>query len=360
MNVRLTRAKFLEHFANHGAVPGRCSGHMAPALGLPCSSPRPPSSGCPSLPGEGGARAPMCCPPVVRASLLVVSSTGAGGWAKRTSRPRGGACPRDSCSGRMSTARHRRGHVNARRLQVGRRCTRRLNPRRAQSVMLQYLPEPRSELPPATVPQLARRRRQIVVPQHRRRRAQRPERPLNARHQRLECLAQRQRHIRPAAVAQHPLEQQVRKRHTPNRDSQGARVREVERRFPGPAPPPARNTPRDPDRAAPATRALAAATSVAGPAQCGQDAAHRATRTASAPATAPPRRPPTEAPPPTATRPQTDPPASATSAAPSPPTARPRAASGAPSARPSPPRPRPPTPSSPPSASLVIAAPARR
>ena len=34
----------------------------------------------------------------------------------------------------------------------------RLNPRRAQSVMLQYLPEPRSELPPATAPQLARRR----------------------------------------------------------------------------------------------------------------------------------------------------------------------------------------------------------
>ena len=33
---------------------------------------------------------------------LVVSSTGAGGWAKRTSRPRGGACPRDSCSGRMN------------------------------------------------------------------------------------------------------------------------------------------------------------------------------------------------------------------------------------------------------------------
>ena len=67
---------------------------------------------------------------------------------------------------------------------------------------------------------------------HRRHRTQRPERALQPRHQRLERLAQRQRHIRPSAVAQHPLEQQVPERLPSNRHSQRARVREVERRFP--------------------------------------------------------------------------------------------------------------------------------
>ena len=67
---------------------------------------------------------------------------------------------------------------------------------------------------------------------HRRHRPQRPQRVLQARHQRLERLAQRQPHIRPMAVAQHPLEQQVRERHASQRHPQVARVGEVERRLP--------------------------------------------------------------------------------------------------------------------------------
>ena len=107
-----------------------------------------------------------------------------------------------------------------------------LNPRRAQPVVLQHLPEPHRQLAPAAAPQLVRRRRQVVVPQHRRHSAQRPQRTLQTRHQRLERLAQRQPHIRPPAVAQYPLEQQVREPNAPKRHSQPARVGEVERRLP--------------------------------------------------------------------------------------------------------------------------------
>ncbi len=98
--------------------------------------------------------------------------------------------------------------------------------------MLQHLPEPRRQLTTAATPQLVRRRRQVVVTEHRRHRSQRPQRALQARHQRLERLAQRQLHIRPSAVAQHPLEQQVRERHAPKRHPQVAQVGEVERRLP--------------------------------------------------------------------------------------------------------------------------------
>ena len=98
--------------------------------------------------------------------------------------------------------------------------------------MVQHRLEPHRQLPPAAPLQLVRRRRQIVVTKHRRHRTQRPERALQPRHQRLERLAQRQRHIRPSAVAQHPLEQQVPERLAPYRHPQAARVREVERRFP--------------------------------------------------------------------------------------------------------------------------------
>ena len=108
----------------------------------------------------------------------------------------------------------------------------RLDPRRAQPVVVQHLLEPHRQLAPAAALQLVRRRRQVVVSKHRRHRAQRPQRTLQAGHQRLERLAQRQRHIRPPAVAQYPLEQQVRERDPPNRHPQRARVREVERRFP--------------------------------------------------------------------------------------------------------------------------------
>ena len=108
----------------------------------------------------------------------------------------------------------------------------RLDPRRAQPVVVQHFPEPHRQLTTAAAPQLVRRRRQVVVTKHRRHRSQRPQRALQARHQRLERLAQRQRHIRPPAVAQHTLEQQVRERHAPQRHPKVARVAEVERRFP--------------------------------------------------------------------------------------------------------------------------------
>ena len=108
----------------------------------------------------------------------------------------------------------------------------RLDPRRAQPVVVQHLPEPHRQLTTAAAPQLVRRRRQVVVTKHRRNRAQRPQRALEPRHQGLERLAPRQRHIRPPAVAQHPLEQQMRERHAPQRHPQVARVAEVERRFP--------------------------------------------------------------------------------------------------------------------------------
>ena len=108
----------------------------------------------------------------------------------------------------------------------------RLDPRRAQIVVVQHLPEPRRQLTTAAAPQLVRRRRQVVVTKHRRHRPQRPQRALDPGHQRLERFAQRQPHIRPPAVAQHPLEQQVRERHTPKRHPQLAQVGEVERRLP--------------------------------------------------------------------------------------------------------------------------------
>ena len=98
--------------------------------------------------------------------------------------------------------------------------------------MVQHLPEPHRQLTTAAAPQLVRRRRQVVVTKHRRHRPQRPQRALQARHQRLERLAQRQLHIRPPAVAQHPLEHQVRERHAPKRHPQIAQVGEVERRLP--------------------------------------------------------------------------------------------------------------------------------
>ena len=54
----------------------------------------------------------------------------------------------------------------------------RLDPRRAQPVMVQHLLEPHRQLPPAAPLQLVRRRRQIVVTKPRRRRPQRPQRAL--------------------------------------------------------------------------------------------------------------------------------------------------------------------------------------
>ena len=108
----------------------------------------------------------------------------------------------------------------------------RLDPRRTQPVVVQHLPEPHRQLTTAAAPQLVRRRRQVVVTKHRRHRPQRPERALQTRHQGLERLAQRQLNVRPTAVAQHPLEQQVRESHAPKRHPQVAQVREVERRFP--------------------------------------------------------------------------------------------------------------------------------
>ena len=106
------------------------------------------------------------------------------------------------------------------------------DPRRVQPVVLQHLPEPRRQLAATAAFQLVRRRRQVVVTKQRRHRAQHPQRPLQPGHQRLERLAQRQSHIRPLALAEHPLEQQVRERHAPDRHPEVTRIGEVERRFP--------------------------------------------------------------------------------------------------------------------------------
>ena len=134
----------------------------------------------------------------------------------------------------------------------------RLDPRRPQLVVVHHLLEPRRQLASAAALQLVCRRRQIGVTKHRRHRARRPQRALQARHQRLKRLAQRQPHIRSLAVAEQPLEQQVRETRTPrivtakslpsvksNAASRAARA-------------PAQSRPRGPDRTAYASRGPAA------------------------------------------------------------------------------------------------------
>ena len=234
----------------------------------------------------------------------------------------------------------------------------RLDPRRVQPVVVQHLLETRRQLTPTAALQLVRRRRQVVVTKHRRHRPQHPQRGLQTGHQRLERLAQRQSHIRPLAVAQHPLEQQVRERYAPERHAQVARVREVERRFPTrnrhllkvdlairtvlhpPLPDPPLQRPKLPrlkaTRMTPAQRLeqrqhLQPAVGIGHQLRHHLRLPHRGERVLP--------RPP---------RP----------AAPSPSTATRRSATGAPSARSFPPPPRPPPTSSPTSVSLAIAEPA--
>jgi len=103
------------------------------------------------------------------------------------------------------------------------------DPRRAETIMLKHATESRGELSAATALQLMRRRRQIVVPQHRRHRPERPHRRLQAGDERFKRLARRQRHIRPAAEAEDPFEEQVGKGLTLDRHAQRARVGEIER-----------------------------------------------------------------------------------------------------------------------------------
>jgi hypothetical protein len=104
----------------------------------------------------------------------------------------------------------------------------RLDPGRAQSVMIQHAAEALRELPPAAPLELMRRGRQIVVPDHRGDRAQRPQRALQPRDERFKGLARRQRDVGPATEAEHAFEQEVRERVALDRDAQPAGIRKVE------------------------------------------------------------------------------------------------------------------------------------
>ena len=123
------------------------------------------------------------------------------------------------------------------------------DPRRAQPVVIQHLLKPRRQLAPTAAFQLVRRRRQVVVTKHRRHRAQRPQRALQAGHQRLERLAQRQPDIRPLAVAEHPLDSRC-GNGTPRIVTPGSLASVKSTPLPGPGPPPARTTLPGPDRTA--------------------------------------------------------------------------------------------------------------
>ena len=88
----------------------------------------------------------------------------------------------------------------------------RLDARRAQPVVIEHRGEPLRQHAPAAVPQLVRRRREIVRAHHLRHSAERPQGALQPLDQRLERLAERQLRKPPAADAEHELEQQVRER----------------------------------------------------------------------------------------------------------------------------------------------------
>ena len=98
---------------------------------------------------------------------------------------------------------------------------------RRRAVVIEQRPIPLRQRPAAPV-ELVRRRAQVVRANHRRRPAEAPERPLQARCKRLERLREREADPRPAAEAQHELEQQMGERNTRDRDRQLVHAREVD------------------------------------------------------------------------------------------------------------------------------------
>ena len=107
----------------------------------------------------------------------------------------------------------------------------RRDPAGAHPVVLEHRAKARRQIAPTTRFQLVRRGRQIVAAQHRRDPAERPQRALHAGHERLEGLAERDRHPRPVAVAEDELKEQVRQRLAGDRHAQVGRVREIDRRL---------------------------------------------------------------------------------------------------------------------------------
>ena len=102
---------------------------------------------------------------------------------------------------------------------------------RAHPVVLEHRAKARRQIAPTTGFQLVGRGRQIVAAQDRRHAAERPQRALHAGGQRLERLAERDRHPRPVAVTEHELKEQVRKRLAGDRHAEVGRVREIDRRL---------------------------------------------------------------------------------------------------------------------------------
>lgn len=105
------------------------------------------------------------------------------------------------------------------------------DPAGAQPVVLEPGPETAREVAPLPDFQLVGRGRQIVAAQHLGDAAERPQGPLDAGRERLKRFAERHRHPRPVAVAEHELEQQVRERIAGDRHAEVGPVREIDRRL---------------------------------------------------------------------------------------------------------------------------------
>ena len=101
----------------------------------------------------------------------------------------------------------------------------------AHPVVLEDRAKPRRQIAPATMFQLVGRGGQIVAAQHGRHAAERPDRALQAGHQRLERLAEGHGHPAPPAVTQDTLEEQMRQRLAGDRHPEVGAVGEVDRRL---------------------------------------------------------------------------------------------------------------------------------
>ena len=107
----------------------------------------------------------------------------------------------------------------------------RRDPTRAQPVVIEDRAKAGRQIAPTTGFQLVGRGRQIVAAQDVGHAAERPQRPLDAGHQRLKRFAEGHRHPRPVAVTEHELKEQVRERIAGDRHAQVGPVREVDRRL---------------------------------------------------------------------------------------------------------------------------------
>ena len=105
------------------------------------------------------------------------------------------------------------------------------DPTRADPIVLEHRPEPRRQRAATTDFQLVRRGRQIVAAQHGGGAAERPQRALDAGHERLEGLAKRHGHPGPMAVAENEFKQEMRQGLAGDRDAEIRTVREVDRGF---------------------------------------------------------------------------------------------------------------------------------